>query len=362
MVQNYDKDADVTWILDYNEIHLIIQANPDGRQWVEKNTDPSKLHRKNRNDYQCDPDNWRIGVDLNRNFPFKWNACDEIDRCSRGECTAPLYRGPSKNSEPETKAVVNYAKSLFPNSNRKGNLQQSEAQMDTPFPLTNEGVFLDIHSFGNEVGWGWGYTKTPMPNEDQVGGLGRKMASFGNWGYWKGYLFDGGTIDTTYGWFGAASFFFELGTRFSQPCEDYPRIVNDALPALMYAAKVSRSPYITSLGPDILCTTITSTNKQDGQYINVQIEASDDKRTNNQKDEVTFKTGRHFIRLIEVWINCHPYSDECQPTVKRSTPNAGRSATISVQFKRPSGSGKKTMYIRARDSSGTFGPVTARYY
>jgi len=106
MVQNYDKDADVTWILDYNEIHLIIQANPDGRQWVEKNTDPSKTHRKNRNDYQCDPDNWRIGVDLNRNFPFKWNACDESDRCSMGACMGTLYRGPSKNSEPGKSALV----------------------------------------------------------------------------------------------------------------------------------------------------------------------------------------------------------------------------------------------------------------
>lgn len=48
--------------------------------------------------------------------------------------------------------------------------------------------------------------------------------------------FDGSTIDTMYGWFGAASFFFELGTSFAQPCDIFPTIINEVFPAFLVIA------------------------------------------------------------------------------------------------------------------------------
>jgi hypothetical protein len=45
--------------------------------------------------------------------------------------------------------------------------------------------------------------------------------------------FDGGTIDTMYGWLGAASFFFEIGTSFYQPCETLSTVINEVFPALL---------------------------------------------------------------------------------------------------------------------------------
>ncbi len=45
--------------------------------------------------------------------------------------------------------------------------------------------------------------------------------------------FDGGTIDTMYGWLGAASFFYEIGTNFYQPCDTFPPIVNEVFPGLL---------------------------------------------------------------------------------------------------------------------------------
>ena len=35
LVENYGTDPDITWLLDYNEIHLLLQANPDGRKHAE---------------------------------------------------------------------------------------------------------------------------------------------------------------------------------------------------------------------------------------------------------------------------------------------------------------------------------------
>ena len=160
MLENQDKDPDVKWILDYTEIHLIIHANPDGRLYYERT---GKAHRKNRNnDQNCQVPGSDsggnvlfegFGVDLNRNFPFMWGTCPASKRCSKGECNLPLYRGPKKQSEQETQAILQYAYSIFPGSNRKAsNMKQSEALKDQAFSLTNTGIFIDVHSFGNDVG------------------------------------------------------------------------------------------------------------------------------------------------------------------------------------------------------------------
>ena len=80
LLTSYDKDPDVTWLLDYFEVHITPYGNPDGRKIAEngiywrKNTD---------NDDGCSHSSlW--GTDLNRNSSFKWagvgaspNACDE---------------------------------------------------------------------------------------------------------------------------------------------------------------------------------------------------------------------------------------------------------------------------------------------
>ena len=36
LLEGYGTDPDLTWLLDYNRIHIIPQANPDGRTWVEQ--------------------------------------------------------------------------------------------------------------------------------------------------------------------------------------------------------------------------------------------------------------------------------------------------------------------------------------
>jgi len=37
LLANYDTDADVKWLLDYNRVHLVLSTNPDGRTRDESN-------------------------------------------------------------------------------------------------------------------------------------------------------------------------------------------------------------------------------------------------------------------------------------------------------------------------------------
>ena len=131
-----------------------------------------------------------------------------------------------------------------------------------------------------------------------------------------------------------------------------------------YAAKVAKQPYKAPRGPDILCTTITSTFNGGVKYISATIEVSDDARTKHTDDGgVVFSTGLQTIKVVEIYVNCHPlYSaTSCQPTKTASMASAGTSTTVTMLFKAPSRI-NNVMYIRAVDSSQLAGPVTARKF
>ena len=71
LVGNYGDDPDITWLLDYHEIHLMLQSNPDGRKHAETGIS----WRKNTNENYCSPTSPNRGADLNRNFEFQWGCC-----------------------------------------------------------------------------------------------------------------------------------------------------------------------------------------------------------------------------------------------------------------------------------------------
>ena len=117
LVARYGIDPDVTWLLDYNEIHILAQSNPDGRKMAEANAvnpNPSNENvywRKNVNNDLCP--GGRYGVDLNRNSSFKWGAC-EAGFCSSADPCDLTYRGPAPASEPETQAIETYIRAPLP--------------------------------------------------------------------------------------------------------------------------------------------------------------------------------------------------------------------------------------------------------
>lgn len=106
LVKNYGSDATATWLLNNNEFHFILHANPDGRKLAEQAVG-SDGWRKNVNleDGLCIHP-LESGVDLNRNFPFGWNSTNGVG--SSGSSCDLTYRGSAAASEPETEAIVKY--------------------------------------------------------------------------------------------------------------------------------------------------------------------------------------------------------------------------------------------------------------
>ncbi len=131
-----------------------------------------------------------------------------------------------------------------------------------------------------------------------------------------------------------------------------------------YAAKVAKQPFRAPCGSDILCTTITSTVNSGMKYIAATIEVSNAacmRHANNSS--VVFSTGRQTIKVVEIYVNCHPlYSAmSCQLTKTSRLTSAGTSTTVTILFKAPSRI-NNVMYIRAIDLDQIAGPVTAHKF
>jgi carboxypeptidase T len=102
---------------------------------------PELLWRKNLNFGSGNDGCFQPGVDLNRNFDFAWG---DLNGASSDPC-AETYHGPSPESEPETRAVSEYAKRLFPEGQRKAD---PEGEKDVPFGEDITGIYADIHASG----------------------------------------------------------------------------------------------------------------------------------------------------------------------------------------------------------------------
>lgn len=108
-LDNYGKDTRVTRLVDSSELWFLLSANPDGYDYTFA-ADGERLWRKNLRDNNGDG---KItagdGVDLNRNFAYKWGYDNEGSSPNQASET---YRGPKASSEPETVAVDRFQKRI----------------------------------------------------------------------------------------------------------------------------------------------------------------------------------------------------------------------------------------------------------
>ncbi len=106
-LDGYGKDARLTDVVDRAELWFVLSANPDGYDYTFQSP-ATRLWRKNLRDNNGDgkitPGD---GVDLNRNFPYKWGYDNEGSSPRPGSET---YRGPAPASEPETRALDAFEK------------------------------------------------------------------------------------------------------------------------------------------------------------------------------------------------------------------------------------------------------------
>jgi carboxypeptidase T len=250
LLQQYGVNPEITLLLDYQEIQVVPLMNPDGRKWAEQ----GYLWRKNTDSLgSCTFPYY--GVDLNRNHSFHWGGagaspCDE------------LYQGPAAASEPETQALQDHVRLLFPD--RRGLLESDPAPADTA------GIFITLHSYGGLVLWPWGWSDLiQAPNDAQLQAIGAKLASLNHYTAKQSsklYPATGTSDDWAYGELGIASFTFEMGTTFFQDCSSFETAIwPDNLKALLYAFKIAPAPYRLAYGPDTLSPRITPPGGKRGE-------------------------------------------------------------------------------------------------
>ncbi len=303
LLENYKKDPDITWMLDYQEFHAMFYANPNGRKHAEK----GKMWRKNTNMEYCKSNPNRRGCDLNRNFDYNWSGSN--DQC--GE----TFSGASGGSEPETQAVQNYLQKEF---------------ADSDF-----GIYIDLHAFGQ-------YMMNPGSNHAVL----EKKFSFFN-GYSVVQEPKGMTFSYGYNVVGVASFLFELGTSFFQNCQVFEdKIVPDNIKAFKYAFRVCRAPFKLSLGPDALDVSIK------------------DKVITATIDDTKGSSSTQNISAAEYYIGIPPWEDGAKPIPMTpldgnfDSKNEKVTANISAHDIK---SGNTPVFVRGKDASNNWGPVYAVY-
>lgn len=211
-------------LVNSRDIHFIPMVNPDGAEY-DISSGNYKSWRKNRRQNG----NGTYGVDLNRNYSYKWGG--------GGASTSPgsdTYRGPQAFSEPETQAVKTY--------------------VETHENITS---LLSFHTFSKLILYPWGHQYESISNtrDKQVHEtMARKMAE------WNGYrpqqaselyIASGDTTDWSYGEQKIISFTFELDPAnsgwgsggFYPGAQIIPEVQSKNLEPVLYMIEFADNPY-----------------------------------------------------------------------------------------------------------------------
>lgn len=136
LLENYESDSEVKYLVDNTEMYFIPIVNPDGYVYNGlTNPEGGGLWRKNR--YAID--STVVGVDLNRNYGYEWGFDNQGSSNNPGRDT---YRGPSAFSEPETQAVRDFCNAH------------------------NFRIALNYHTFGNLLIYPWGFSDQPTDDHE----------------------------------------------------------------------------------------------------------------------------------------------------------------------------------------------------
>jgi len=353
LLNGYGTNPDATWIVDHHEVHLLLQTNPDGR----KKAEGGLSWRKNTNTAYCGATSNSRGADLNRNFSFGWNSTG--GQGSSGSQCDETYRGPSAGSEPETQAIQGYIRSIFPD--RRGPNAGDGAPADT------SGIHIDVHSYSQLVLWPWGTTSTPTANGTALQTLGRRLAWFNGYTPEQSiglYPTDGTSDGPSYGELGVAAFTIELGSSFFESCTTYNNTTKPKnLPALIYAARVVRAPYQLPGGPDVTSVTLGSDASGGGVLagtpVSLTASATDTRFNQTNGTEPVLN-----VTAAEAYIDTPPWVAGAVAIPLSATDGSFNQTTESLSGTLSTTGlalGKHLVYVRAKVSSGQWGPVTAQF-
>ncbi len=160
-LQNYNgtvKGKKIATTLDKVCIHFVPMANPDGvtisQSGISKIKSKALRTKLKKLSKGRSTRTWKAnarGVDLNRNWGYKWKK--------QGKASDQGYSGPSKHSEPETKALVKLKKDLKSNGSLKG--------------------IVNYHTMGNIL-FGACSKKSIKATTKKMHALAKSMTGYGN--------------------------------------------------------------------------------------------------------------------------------------------------------------------------------------
>ncbi len=142
LAENAGSDPAVADLIARSEIWIVPLVNPDG---LEYTIGVYRYWRKNR---RANGDG-SFGVDLNRNYGYKWGV-DDIG--SSPSSLSEVYRGPAAFSEPETRAV----RDLFLRRDFR--------------------AVVSYHSFSQTILYPWGYADVATDRDGLLREIGSDMA------------------------------------------------------------------------------------------------------------------------------------------------------------------------------------------
>jgi len=247
LVNNYGTDSTITSIVNHRQIWIVPLVNPDGFEYV-RNVDMWWRKNRRRNS------DGSYGVDLNRNYSFKWGL-DDIG--SSGRPSSNVYRGTAPFSEPETRAVRDLVEAHH-------------------FVIS-----LSFHSYGRMFLYPWGYIAEDTPDNSTFKAIADSVTAYN--GYSGGnaksgiiYLVNGECDDWLYGEqqakFKVFGFTPEVGTSFHpDTTQIMPQILENLKP-IIYVAKAAER---YSLRPEFTHTPLN--DREDTSQpipVTVQITAS----------------------------------------------------------------------------------------
>jgi carboxypeptidase T len=230
LTENYGTNSRITNIVDSTEIFIIPMLNPDGGEWDIA----SGKFREWRRNRQPIPNSTTKGVDLNRNFGFKWGCCGG----SSGKPGAWNYRGPEPWFAPEVRAYRDFVNSRVVN-------RQQQIK-----------VAISWHSAGRQVLWPYGYTKTNVPktmsadDHKALVALGKQMAGLNGYKPMQSsdlYVTDGDMGDWAYAQHRIFHFTFEMAPgelkRYYPSAAELDTDLKRNRPAVLYLLEQAACPY-----------------------------------------------------------------------------------------------------------------------
>lgn len=169
LCQEYGRDSLVTWLVDNREVFFVPVMNPDGYVYNSDSGGASSNWRKNRRVIQ-EP---YVGVDLNRNYGYKWGYDNSGSSPNPGSET---YRGPYRFSEPAVEAIHQF---------------EAAHKFRCQF---------DFHTFGRYNLYPWAYAAETPPEPDllrEIADTLRSNNGYSRTGQWYHTLYpsNGTSVD-----------------------------------------------------------------------------------------------------------------------------------------------------------------------